>query len=320
MSSFPIVEVTLVSELSGAGLAVKGNEDVGSKEKTWCVRVDSGERYLLKYARPNTGEDWAEKVAAELAGPAWLGLPHAEVELARCNDRSAIWSRDFLSSGERLVHGNEILFEDDPAYPRERLRRVPQHTLKTVFAAFEKRGVRCPVGFHLPDGVTTAADLFSGYLVLDALIGNTDRHHENWAVVLDRPEGGDREITLAPTYDHGSSLGRELRDEERERRLAGKDRRATLAAYADRGVSAFYDLPSDSKPLAPRELLRSSMRLCAPAVRSWVRRLQAARRSADFASIVDRIPTDRMSDAAKRFAIALMEYNLEKVEEVVQNP
>jgi len=55
---------------------------MGSKAKFWCKRVGTEERYLLKYPRTNTGEDWAEKIAAELAGSRGLRLPHARVDFA----------------------------------------------------------------------------------------------------------------------------------------------------------------------------------------------------------------------------------------------
>lgn len=58
--------------------------------------------------------------------------------------------------------------------------------------------------------------------MLDAVIGNTDRHHENWGIL--RKRVGDRwQGMVAPTFDHASSLGRELRDEG-----DGKSRRQIL--------------------------------------------------------------------------------------------
>jgi len=52
-------------------------EHVGSKRKFWYTRSlnDTDEEWLFKAARQNTGEDWAEKVAAEHyseAATAWL--------------------------------------------------------------------------------------------------------------------------------------------------------------------------------------------------------------------------------------------------------
>ena len=40
-------------------------EQLGTKEKFW-VKIDSQD-WLLKFGRPGTGEDWAEKAACELA-------------------------------------------------------------------------------------------------------------------------------------------------------------------------------------------------------------------------------------------------------------
>jgi HipA-like C-terminal domain len=214
---FPIIDVHLSDNGVGSGFVVdvEDAEQMGSKEKFWCKRVDTDERFLLKYPRPETGEDWAEKIAAELAGGAGLRLPHARVELAKFKDRPAVLVKDFLGDGERLIHGNELLLERDPEYPAE-MHRVRQHTLANVFEVLEAQRVTVPRGFDLPDGVRTVADLYSGHLVLDALIGNTDRHHENWGIVVRREPAGERLLTLAPTYDHGSSLGRELRGEECE--------------------------------------------------------------------------------------------------------
>lgn len=58
-------------------------EQLGSKPKFW-VTLD-GDRWLFKEARPNTGEDWAEKVAAELARS--VVVIAAEVELAQFSGR-----------------------------------------------------------------------------------------------------------------------------------------------------------------------------------------------------------------------------------------
>ncbi len=290
---------------SGLVVDVEGTEQMGSKEKFWCTRRGTQERYLLKYARADTGEDWAEKIAAELAGDGGLRLPHARVELATFRGRSAVLVRDFLGEGERLIHGNELLFERDPNYRRE-MRRVRQHTLTNVFDVLDLRAVGIPSGLDLPDGVATAADLYSGYLVLDALIGNTDRHHENWGIVLKREAGGERVLTLAPTYDHGSSLGRELRDEERHRRMKTADTRSSLRAYAERARSAFFGTEEAPNPLGTFDLLQLAAQRCGAAVRAWIDRLEAAKRDLPYHLLVDRVPPERMSIEAREFTPLLL--------------
>src|ERR1700719_59946 len=51
-------------------------ETLGTKDKFWY----DAETSLFKQVRRGTGEDWAEKLCAELAGQ--IGIPRAEYELA----------------------------------------------------------------------------------------------------------------------------------------------------------------------------------------------------------------------------------------------
>ena len=69
------------------------------------------------------------------------------------------------------------------------------------------------------DAARKAKRLVAEYVVLDAQIGNTDRHHENWGVLVDLSEESVR-LTVAPSFDHAYSLGRELRDTRRDWLLA----------------------------------------------------------------------------------------------------
>src|SRR6476469_1996874 len=83
--------------------APEATEPLGTKDKFWY----GGGQYLFKQVRPNTGEDWSEKIAAELAGS--LGLPHADYDLAEWNteDQSVygVRSRNFYPPGTALVLG-----------------------------------------------------------------------------------------------------------------------------------------------------------------------------------------------------------------------
>lgn len=82
---FPIIEVPLD--------ASQDIEDLGTKEKFWFRHPYLG-CCLFKKARLNTGEDWAEKIAAQLCK--LLGLPHAEQELAIYKGEKGTVSPSFL--------------------------------------------------------------------------------------------------------------------------------------------------------------------------------------------------------------------------------
>ena len=160
------------------------DEQLGTKPKRWLVDPDQ-QLWLFKRATENStpagtyqkGDDWAECIVAEVARQ--LGVPAAHVELAVIGHGElagpGIISRMVISEGESLVHGNELLAEFGVRAEHAKDRRG--YTLGTVRTVLEQ--VEPPAG----QADLTAWEWFVGYLVLDALVGNTDRHQENWAVI-----------------------------------------------------------------------------------------------------------------------------------------
>ena len=154
------------------------NETLGSKYKFWFEHEELG-LCLYKQVRQNLGEDWAERVAAELCE--LLGLPHALYELAETwSGHRGVVSRYFLPEGGILVHGNELLTPIVPNYPTFVTYGASQHTIDLVLRVIDSEPVNLPIGWTSPSGIQTAVEVFVGYLLLDAWIGNGDRHHENW--------------------------------------------------------------------------------------------------------------------------------------------
>ncbi|AKT40908.1 HipA family kinase [Chondromyces crocatus] len=291
-----------------------GGEPMGTKQKFWCAS-DDGKRYLFKYAREGTGEDWSEKLAAEI-GTA-LGLPCAEVDLASYQGHRGTLTRSFIAPerGEVLVHGNELLQDHHPNYPAHTYRRASQHTVDSVLRALGQSLIHPPVDVALRADITAAAGWFVGYLLLDALIGNTDRHHENWGIIQ-RTGVEVRYATLAPSYDHASSLGRELRDEDRAARLSGKDIRRTVRKYAEKTRSALYASETDPRPLSPIEAFRTASRKVPLTGDMW-RDLLWRVDDDTLSRIVETLPEGHASTLARRFARALLDENRRALLKVV---
>jgi hypothetical protein len=84
-----------------------GEEPMGSKAKFWCI-LEDGRQYLFKFPRPGTGEDWAEKIASEIAEV--LNIPHAHVDLAQYHSKHGTVTLAVTSEGDTLVHGNELIY------------------------------------------------------------------------------------------------------------------------------------------------------------------------------------------------------------------
>ncbi|MGB7159584.1 MAG: HipA domain-containing protein [Tepidisphaeraceae bacterium] len=288
---------------------------MGTKEKFWFEHTD-GNRWLFKFNRHGHGDDWSERVASEVAG--LLGLPRGHVELATFEGRSGVICRDFTRRKElSLVHGNELLVAlVDPQYPKGQNYRVTGHTVERVCSILDQKWIGRPEGFGEVEGIVNATDVFSGYLMLDALVGNTDRHHENWAVVLvpaNDPPGSVRRYVarLAPTFDHASCLGFNLRDTERiDRMTPGRNR--SVESFADRAVSKLYLQVDAPKPLSPLEAFAEATRGRARTRKAWIERLRLIA-DEQFDQIIAPVPAERMSQAARAFAGALLRLNKARI-------
>ena len=311
MEEFTIIEVP--------DDAPQADETMGTKEKFWYDDKRLG-KCLFKKSRENTGEDWAEKIAAELCR--LLGLPHARYELATWKNHNGIITPNFVPEKGWPIYGNEILHGIISDYPKTRRRKVSQHTLDVVLDTIRSKVIELPIDWTLPEGIRNAVDTFIGYILLDAWIGNTDRHHENWAIIMlessSPPEKHPLHRHLAPTFDHASSLGREIRDDERNMRLETKDSGYSVQAYVEKCTSAFYNQEGDRKPMTTFDLFYNATRREPEAATVWLKRLAQSSRE-DIENIFKRIPNDRISESAIRFALEILQLNQSRLIELQEN-
>lgn len=293
---FPVIKVR-----SSVAEAV---EYLGTKSKFWYR--DGDRPMLFKAEERGTGEDWAEKIACELC--ALLGLPHVRYEMAMDIDerRPGVVCESITPPPLALAHGNQLLLELDRDYPAESRHRyrTREHTVSAVFAATRKLRPPTPAWCgNLPAGIASATGVFSGYLMLDVWIANQDRHHENWAAVWDGET-----LNLAPTFDHGASLARNLSDGERYERLETRDRGRQIHHFAARARSAFYADRESPRPLSTFDAWREFSQRVPNEARQWQERLKQVE-PAHILAILDQIPPDRMSAICRRFTLDLLMEN-----------
>jgi hypothetical protein len=103
-------------------------------------------------------------------------------------------------------------------------------------------------------GFLNSTELTGGSRVLafDALIGNTDRHPENWGFLVRISQEGRPQWSLAPIFDNATSLGYELT----EAKLSEEPKPTRLDQYIDRGSHhCSWDMSRDS-PTPHMELCR----------------------------------------------------------------
>jgi hypothetical protein len=79
-------------------------------------------------------------------------------------------------------------------------------------------------------GVNDAASWWGQVLAFDALIGNTDRHPDNWGLLVRL--GAPPQHAMAPAFDNGTSLAYEMPED----RLPGLKDQKWFERYAGRGT------------------------------------------------------------------------------------
>lgn len=301
-AEFPILDVS--------GWEEQQDETLGSKDKVW-LRSPEPHNWLFKVPRPGSGEHWAEKIAAGVA--ALLGVPTARVELARRESVIGSISRSFARPrrprSRSLIAGNELLRGLDESYEGSK-KRPRKHTVELVFRYLRlPKSILVPEGFAPEPGLMTAVDVFVGYLLLDALIGNTDRHHENWGILVAPAGSEEHDVWLAPTFDHASSLGRELDDSKRDDRVKENNPMRTVEGYCSRARSSlFKPALAGGTRHSPRSAFLAAARERPAAADAWCSRLRAVD-PADLHACVHGVPGSVISDTAKRFAARMLECN-----------
>ncbi|WP_139851490.1 HipA domain-containing protein [Acinetobacter pullicarnis] len=281
-------------------------ESLGTKHKFWYI--SQKKRYLYKSIKVTRngsdhyryGEDCSEKIACEIAKI--LSIPHLHYELAIFNGLRGVMSENFISDdgGESLVLGNSLLesFNSDDS-------EVQVHqTIDQVYDVLENIICKKPLDFDSLPNIKTASEFFIGYLMLDALISNQDRHNENWGAI----QKIDGTFHLALTFDHGASLGKNITDKEKEERLNTHDHQYSVKAYSAKARSWFFLNTQKKSRLKVMQALSEMGRYHPLAYREWVKRLELVD-DILFLGVIERIPASLMSQISKKFAFEMIKSN-----------
>lgn len=301
-----------------------GEESMGTSARHWYRVADniadlqSKQRWLLKVPARFPGEIWSEKTAEAIGTR--MGLPIARVELARQSSDEPLPSGTIClsfvdrSQGMRFEPGNELMEQQARAALDRYLRDDEgQVGLDAVYDFLRSERTRPPLQITPEHALAgeSADFFFTGYLVLDALIGNVDRHHENWGAVL----SADGRLHLAPTFDHGACLGRELQPAKRNNYLTYRQ----VDTYAsNRKSAAKIAPPGQTDRITPFKVLKflpdigQRHALC-----YWLQ--QALRvEEVELAQIFARFPPGVLPDDARQFALGMTAFTRRELDKLYQ--
>ena len=283
---------------------------MGSKDKFWFRNPDDPDEsdWLFKFPTENTGQHWAEKVAYEIARGMRVLAPR--VELARYHTEDGDPSRGSAARGfaseYELYHGNQILAGLDPTYDPEQRFGQSMHTVQRIFHSMSV--------FRSDKYADECRAKLAEYLVFDAVIGNVDRHHENWGILGKRVDGNWKG-RLAPTFDHASSLGRELVDAGGRKSRVRYLNELGVDRYAEQAHGAVFVGPGSRRAPCPLELVRWCVKQPDYHLlfRAALRKVENLT-SESVEDIVATIPASWMTELSREFVVRLVEYNIGELE------
>lgn len=177
-----------------------------------------GHRYMVKFGYhldssklESSRTSYANIPVNEFIGSkvfAAAGIPTQHVLLGTYRGQSVVACRDFMEGLDpswRLVHFKQL----EIGMPGESGRSKARPDWEFVRHVLADSPDLAPIR-------QAAWDRFRRMICVDALIGNYDRHSNNWGYIAD---GGANIVGLAPVYDCGSSLMPHLSADEMRARL-----------------------------------------------------------------------------------------------------
>lgn len=221
----------------------------GSRPRLTLVHKKTRQKFIFKTYSHNSREVWAECLASHLGEVFGIKVQQAVIKRAPKGLANSLrrvapqisedWlpigtlARNIFPRGQEIVYGAIIVDTPSDALSLEEIEN------------------RIRKKYYAPDDLLQD---FAQMIVFDAIIGNMDRHHENWGIVetirykqqlLFDKKQITTERWFTPLYDHGSSLLFELEDKMVERYLNNEDQLVTK--YIKGAAYTFVCMP-DGKP------------------------------------------------------------------------
>lgn len=198
--------------------------EYGGSERKKTVVLDNGKKYLLKFPDPTREQhrkiSYINNSLSEYIGCqifASVGIPVQDTILGvymteAKTPKIACACEDLQAQGGRLYEADKIALTS-----LDTGGLLTFDSIQSLIGTVEGMDVEA-----------TYAKLCDRFII-DALIGNTDRHNGNWGFL----KTGNTEICLAPVYDCGSSMSPMLGDEELTEKAAVNEAANTASAIMD---------------------------------------------------------------------------------------
>ncbi|WP_047153292.1 HipA domain-containing protein [Aneurinibacillus tyrosinisolvens] len=265
------------------------NTGKGTKEKRMLVQPHSRRLVMFKEPAEGSGDVWSEKIASEI-GKA-CGFNVHEVEIGVANGVYGALAYWFLGRGDELLEGVDLIKEEGHEFDEWKRTGYNLQLIQGVLTN------------HIEDPV----EKFLEIVVFDALIGNTDRHSQNWGVV----KLADGTKVLAPAYDNSSSLGREFNSNLNKVTARLKDKNL-FVEYCHAKKGSYLIGWNEQQRIPHLDYIKLLHEVYPEVVKKHVDRLIVLKPST-IKTIIEKIPNEVMSDTLKEFVNKFLNYRVDYI-------
>lgn len=205
--SVDVSAIVVIDEWSGLDEAL-----AGSRAKQSFINPETDDYFIFK--EPNDERRlsliWSELIASYIAGDL-LGWPVQHVQIALKNGKIGNLLRYIYEpKKEQMVAGERLCLHYDENFDVKAGTRHSWELILKICHEFREDAFKT----EETKGIWTIDFIryWSRAIAFDTLISNSDRHAENWSLILPLTEegGGSASSLLAPFYDNGSSMGCEV--------------------------------------------------------------------------------------------------------------
>ncbi len=187
----------------------------GSERKIG-VLID-GEEWILKFQYRDSLKTRFNHVSEFIGSHvfALLGFEVQTTALGTYHDEQVVACRNFISDGHRFVPFNDV-----GESSLEQSRRSFQYSYDDIMSLLRinKKLTR----------VAETIDTFWDMYIVDALLGNFDRHGSNWGFLKDTSKDS---YCIAPVFDNGSCLYPQMTDEDEMRSVIQSDEQTRVRVF-----------------------------------------------------------------------------------------
>ncbi|MGL4653852.1 HipA domain-containing protein [Cetobacterium sp.] len=283
MSVYEVIDVSIWEKMG---------HSKGTREKMNVIHPTTNEKYIFKYPAEYDenvyGDIWAEKIATEIGKILQINVQITE--LAKNDDKNGILVEYSLDrTKEDLKEGAVLIKAMIPDFKED---KSPFYTFENIEKCLKKEKV------NIED--------FIDIVFFDSIIGNTDRHSENWGIIRNYEEDTKR---ISAAYDNGSSLGREFHSTEE------KISSLNIQTYTSKAKSCIRII--DTKKINHYDFLAEILKKFPHKKDQYLKKIELLTEES-IENIINRIPKEFMSLTIKEFVKKILLERKKNIKEILK--